>query len=60
MLNITLPHIAVQKVTNGYVIQWQVREPNRQLKNKTAVCLDEAALLECIKQAAAETAVAEL
>lgn len=56
MLNIALPHIAVQKVENGYVIQWQQRNPDRgsarRTISRTAVAMDDAALLEVILRAA--------
>jgi hypothetical protein len=27
MLTIQIPHIAIQKVSNGYVVQWKKRNP---------------------------------
>lgn len=58
MLSIQLPHIAVQKVTNGYVVQWQKKNPDEKSANRsvnmTAVCLDKASLLDVIDNAASD------
>ena len=58
MLTIQLPHIAVQKVTNGYVIQWQKKNPDEKQSQRTmtesAVCLDKEALLVAIDKASAD------
>ena len=58
MLTIQLPHIAVQKVTNGYVVQWQKKNLDEKQSQRTmtasAVCLDVNALLEAIDVAAAD------
>lgn len=58
MLTITLPHIAIQKVNNGYVVQWQ-RKYTDEDEKKTArretvssVCPSIQTLLETIDQAA--------
>ena len=60
MLTIQMPHIAVQKVTNGYVVQWQKRNPDEKNAQRTiavsAVCLDTGALLEAINIAAGDVA----
>ena len=60
MLTIQLPHIAVQKVTNGYVVQWQKNNPDdsqsRRTKTESAVCLDREALLAAIDTAATDIA----
>ena len=60
MLTIQLPHIAVQKVTNGYVVQWQKNNPDdnqsRRTKTESAVCLDREALLAVIDAAATDIA----
>ena len=58
MLTIQLPHIAVQKVTNGYVIQWQKKNTDEKQSQRTmtesAVCLDKEALLVAIDKASAD------
>ena len=58
MLTIQLPHIAVQKVTNGYVVQWQKKNPDEKQSQRTttesAVCLDRDALLIAIDLAAVD------
>jgi len=61
MLTIQLPNIAVQKVTNGYVVQWQKVNPDEKQSQRTmtasAVCLDKEALLVAIDKAADDIAV---
>lgn len=58
MLNIVIPHISVQKVTNGYVVQWQKKNPDLKQSQRSmsveAVCADGAALLELIDKATAD------
>lgn len=58
MLSIQLPHIAVQRVSNGYVVQWQKKnellDPTRRTKHVEAVCTDGATLLAVIEKAAAD------
>lgn len=60
MLTIQLPNIAVQKVTNGYVVQWQKTNPDEKQSQHTiavsAVCLDKEALLVTIDKAADDVA----
>lgn len=60
MLTITMPNIAVQKVTNGFIVQWEKRNDDKGQANRTktvsAVCLDAQALLSVIKMAAADIA----
>ena len=56
MLTIQLPNIAVQKVTNGYVVQWQKKNTDKtqsqQTMTVTAVCIDKESLLVAIDTAA--------
>ena len=58
MLTIQLPHITVQKVTNGYVIQWHKNNPDEKQAQRTitesAVCLSRSALLDIIDIAAGD------
>lgn len=59
MITIHLPHITVQKVTNGYLVQWQrknsnLKETGRTHVNVEAVCLDDDALLQSIKDATSD------
>lgn len=35
MLSIQLPHIAVQKVSNGYVVQWQKKNEDTKQSERT-------------------------
>lgn len=60
MLTIQLPNIAVQKVSNGYVVQWQKANPDERQSQRTmitsAVCLDKEALLLAIDKAADDVA----
>ena len=60
MLTIQIPNIAVQKVTNGYVVQWQKENPDTKQSQRTvtasAVCLDKEALLAAIDRAADDVA----
>jgi hypothetical protein len=54
MLTIQLPNICVQRVTNGYVVQWQRKCDNGPARtiSVSAVCMDKADLLEAIDHAA--------
>ena len=52
MINIQLPHIAVQRVSNGYVVQWQQRGPDGRTRWETAVCADSATLVATVDRAA--------
>lgn len=58
MLSIQLPHIAVQKVSNGYVVQWQKKNEDTKQSERTkrveAVCRDGIELLVVIERAAAD------
>ena len=60
MLNISLPHIVVQRVTNGWLVQWQASIKNPKDANKTkyleAVCLLEHELILVIKKASDDVA----
>jgi hypothetical protein len=60
MITIQLPNIAVQKVTNGYVVQWQKANPDEKQSQRTitasSVCLDKEALLIAIDKAADDIA----
>ena len=55
MINIPMPNIAIQKVSNGYVVQWaklkEVRDGERT-KTCTAVCITKKELLLTIDEAA--------
>lgn len=58
MLSITLPHIAVQKVSNGYVVEWQQNNTDTKSAERTkkvaAVCTSSDELLATIERAAAD------
>ena len=56
MLSVSLPEIAIERVSNGYVVQWQKRNPDKNTSLRTihasAVCYSHAELLELIDVAA--------
>lgn len=60
MLTITLPSIAVQKVENGYVVEWtkpipeSERKGSERTKRVAAVAMSDAQLVALIQGAAKE------
>lgn len=60
MITIQIPNIAVQKVTNGYVVQWQKANQDEKQSQRTvtasAVCIDKESLLLAIDKAADDIA----
>lgn len=60
MLSISLPNISIQKVSNGYVVQWVKVNPDKTQSQRTmtatAVCLTKDSLLETIELAAIDIA----
>ncbi len=53
-----MPHIAVQKVTNGFVVEWQQKNLDTKTSERTrkvaAVCANGEELLATIEKAAAD------
>lgn len=58
MINITLPAIVVEKVSNGFVIEWQQLVPDGERKGSertrrvSAIATDDVGLLKLVAKAA--------
>ncbi len=55
MLSIQIPHIAIQKVSNGYVVQWSRKNYDAKSSERTkatyAIAATEAVLIDIISKA---------